>query len=310
MLCNSHLNKSIDARAPTHRILGSIAFAALPRNVHIVVRDPDNPARRIFAQAKCNNAPDDLPALAYAVERREVVTDGGEIIETAVPIFEPEPVHVRLDELMAPKRSREPAPDELERAAKWLRDRLANGPVGSILCAREGDQLLGRRWPDPGLPAADRNPIVLGRVKWWRETILKSRLGGSSNQVGFHGPWMFRLPNHAWPPAGDVVEAAHRAADEEDHLSPLSRVRDLASVASASSVEPAQKPQKPQNSEADWVADDPPSLANGVVSPDPADGDDLLGLIGSIIEPEKPFYVDSAGQASKDRPAELEEGDI
>ena len=60
------------------------------------------------------------------------------------------------------------------------------------------------------------------------------------------------------------------------------------------------------------VADETPSLGNGAVSPDPTDSADPLGLIGSIIEPERPFYVDPAGVASKDRPGcgELEEGDI
>jgi hypothetical protein len=242
MLCNSHLNKSIDARTPTHRILGSIAFAALPRNVHLVVRDPENEARRIFVQAKCNNAPDDLPALAYAVERREVVTDAGEVIETAVPIFEAEPVEVRLADLMGSKRSREAIQDQIDRATEWLGKRLVKGPVGSILCAQEGDKFLGRTWPDSKtpLPTEEREKFVLGRVKWWRVTILKDRLGGSSNEVGFHGVWMFRLPNHAWPPDDDAVKAAQQAA--EAAMNP--RTREVASVASVDPVEPAQKPQK------------------------------------------------------------------
>jgi hypothetical protein len=53
---------------------------------------------------------------------------------------------------------------------------------------------------------------------------------------------------------------------------------------------------------AENMAAKPPSLGNGVVSPGPADPADSLGLIGSIFEPEKPFYVDAAGVASKDRP--------
>jgi hypothetical protein len=215
MLCNSHLNKSIDARSPIHRIMGSIAFAALPRNVHIVVRDPENDARRIFAQAKCNNAPDDLPALAYAVERSEVVAPDGEVIETAVPIFEPEPVKIRLADLMAPKRDRETNRGEIERATQWLHTRLTNGPVGSILCAREGDQFLGRRWPDPRLPTVERRKQVLGRTKWWRETILKSRLGGESKRAGYNGPYLFRLPTQEWPPDPAAAVEAKRIDKEE-----------------------------------------------------------------------------------------------
>jgi hypothetical protein len=215
MLCNSHLNKSIDARSPTHRILGSIAFAALPRNVHLVVRDPENEARRIFAQAKCNNAPDDLPAHTYTVERREVVTAAGEVIETAVPIFEAEPVKIRLADLMTPRRDRESKRSEIERATEWLRKWLEDGPVGSILCAREGDQFLGRRWPERELPTEERRKRVLGRTKWWRETILKGRLGGESKRFGYGGPYLFRLPTHSWPPADAVAVEAKKADNEE-----------------------------------------------------------------------------------------------
>jgi hypothetical protein len=208
MLCNSHLNKSIDVRSPVHRIMGSIAFAALPRNVHIVVRDPENEARRIFAQAKCNNAPDDLPSMAYTVERREVEIDGGEIIETAVPVFEGELVKIRLGELMAPKRDRESNRSEIERATAWLGQRLAGSPVGSIVCAREGDAFLGRPWPGRTLPTEERRKIVLGRTKWWRERVLKPHLGGESKRAGYGGPYLFRLPTHSWPPdEAAVVEA-------------------------------------------------------------------------------------------------------
>jgi hypothetical protein len=215
MLCNSHLNKSIDARSPIHRILGSIAFAALPRNVHIVVRDTENEARRIFAQAKCNNAPDDLPALAYMVERREVVTDGGEVVETAVPIFAAEPVKIRLADLMAPRRDRGANRSEIDRATEWLKTKLEDGPVGSILCAKLGDLSLGRRWPDRKLPTQERRKLVLGRTKWWRETILKGRLGGESKRAGYNGPYLFRLPAHQWPPDPAAAVEASRVDKEE-----------------------------------------------------------------------------------------------
>jgi hypothetical protein len=126
-----------------------------------------------------------------------------------------EPVVVPLDALMAPKRSRGTTRNEIDRATEWLRKRLADGPVGSILCAREGDRLLGRRWPDLGLPAGERRKFVLGRTKWWRERILKSRLGGVSRRAGYNGPYLFRLPGHAGPPGGSAVVEATRADGEE-----------------------------------------------------------------------------------------------
>jgi hypothetical protein len=126
-----------------------------------------------------------------------------------------EPVVVPLDALMAPKRSRETTRNEIDRATEWLRKRLADGPVGSIHCAREGDRFLGRRWPELGLPTGERRKFVLGRTKWWRERILKSRLGGASRRAGYNGPYLFRLPGHAGPPAGSAVVEATRADSEE-----------------------------------------------------------------------------------------------
>jgi hypothetical protein len=125
------------------------------------------------------------------------------------------PVAVQLDALMAPKRSREITKNEIDRATEWLRTRLADGPAGSIVCAREGDRFLGRRWPELGLPMGERRKFVLGRTKWWRERILKSRLGGVSRRTGYNGPYLFRLPGHAGPPAGSAVVEATRADGEE-----------------------------------------------------------------------------------------------
>lgn len=61
-LANTHLNKSLEAKNIIHRITGSIAYVNIPRNVHVVFRDSENPEMRFFAQCKCNNSPDDLPA--------------------------------------------------------------------------------------------------------------------------------------------------------------------------------------------------------------------------------------------------------
>lgn len=134
MLCNSHLNKSVDAKTPMHRILGSVAYGNLARNVHLVTRDPDDPTRRFLAQAKCNNAPDDLPSLAFRVERREVEIAGGEMAETAIPVFESDPVSVNLQEIVNGKArgeggKRGPSPEKSARFAEWLWGRLQAGPV-------------------------------------------------------------------------------------------------------------------------------------------------------------------------------------
>ncbi|MEW4451180.1 hypothetical protein AB1L30_00655, partial [Bremerella sp. JC817] len=55
------------------------------------------------------------------------------------------------------------------------------------------------------------NKQVLGRVKWWRETILKKRLAGESKRAGFNGPYFFRLPETPWPPTPEAIREAERA---------------------------------------------------------------------------------------------------
>ena len=50
-LGNTHLNKSIDSKSPLNRISGSTAYGALPRNVHFVVKDPDNPKQQYSSNA-------------------------------------------------------------------------------------------------------------------------------------------------------------------------------------------------------------------------------------------------------------------
>lgn len=139
MLGNTHLNKTVDAKTPMHRISGSIAYGALPRNVHFVVRDPDDPMRRLIKQAKCNNAPDDLPGLAFRIEQRFIASARGEAIETAVPVFETEGVAVDLGAAIGgagiPTR-RGPEPKKTTAVAEALVDFLgARGepaPLGAI----------------------------------------------------------------------------------------------------------------------------------------------------------------------------------
>ena len=80
---------------------------------------------------------------------------------------------------------------------------------------------MGGLWPGPGLPPDDRPGRVLGRVKWWREKVLKDRLGGSVQKHGFQpATWFFRLPDHAWPPRDDAIEAACQIEEAEEASTP------------------------------------------------------------------------------------------
>jgi hypothetical protein len=141
---NTHLSKAPDARSPIQRITGSIAYANIPRNVHLIVRDPDDPDRRFWKQAKCNNGPDNLPALAYRIKRRDVPGEGGELVEAAVALFEEALHQIDLAEVMNGEKGRRgPQPVKSSRFARWLWDQLAAGQAVPVRDLVDGAREAG-----------------------------------------------------------------------------------------------------------------------------------------------------------------------
>jgi hypothetical protein len=99
-----------------------MAYGNLPRNVHFVLADPDKPDRMFFKQAKCNNAPRDLPAVAYSLMRADIPSAAG-AIETSYPVFEAETV--KVDDLQGAMSGRgKPTGARAITLAKWLLDYL------------------------------------------------------------------------------------------------------------------------------------------------------------------------------------------
>jgi energy-coupling factor transporter ATP-binding protein EcfA2 len=195
-VANTHLNKNIDAKTPLHRVSGSTAYGALPRNVHFCFPDPENPDRIFFKQAKCNNAPRDLPAVAYSLVRADVQSGAGEI-ETSFPVFEAETVKgVDLQEAVGASRkgrSTKPGPPKAHTLAQWLLNylRQAIHPIqkGVIYDAAGDAGLIGEygptgkdkklRWSDGYLlkRAFARVPMLQGDDAGWliEETKLDER---------------------------------------------------------------------------------------------------------------------------------------
>jgi hypothetical protein len=131
---NTHLNKSIDARTPVQRITGSIAYANIPRNVHIIVRDPEQPDRRFFKQCKCNNGPDNLDAIAFKIEQTFINDQDGTDIETAIPEFEEGLHKIDLASVMNGERGRRgPRPVKSSRIAEWLWEQLKAGQAVQVM---------------------------------------------------------------------------------------------------------------------------------------------------------------------------------
>jgi hypothetical protein len=190
LIGNTHLNKSVDINTPLHRISGSHAYGALPRNVHLVVRDPDNPNRRFFTQVKCNNAPDNLPSLAFEMIQTLIPGPEGDI-ETAFPVWDRDPVDLDVRAAMSPPESRrESGPSgRSQQIADWLIGYLreAGRPVQlrDIMSAAGGLNYIGERKRDPE-----------GRWKWSAPAILYRALelfprGGWAIEKSQDGPRTF-----------------------------------------------------------------------------------------------------------------------
>lgn len=115
--------------------LGGIAGTV--RAGFIVLEDPLDPARKVFAQFKNNLAPKQ-PSLAYRTEGYSVFLDDA-VIETSRVVWDGV-IEMTADELVAAQGK--PGPDAYARseAADFLRDILADGPVAS----KEVDQAAAR----------------------------------------------------------------------------------------------------------------------------------------------------------------------
>jgi hypothetical protein len=125
----SHLTKSGGAQAMM-RVTGSLAFVAAARAAYLVAEDPQDKARRLFLPLKNNIGPD-TAGLAYRIEPMKIPSATGPL-ETSRVVWEPEPVSVTADEVMAQSSTPEEA-SRLMEAVDWLQGVLRNGPVSSTV---------------------------------------------------------------------------------------------------------------------------------------------------------------------------------
>ncbi len=137
----THFSKGAGQSA-VNSFIGSIAFVAAARAAFIVTRDPENddPARRLFVQAK-NNLAIDSGGLAFRVEQRMV---GDDIVASAV-MWEGERITQTADEILAAGREGKDTPERTE-AEEFLRDLLATGPrpAAEVLAEAKGAGLAER----------------------------------------------------------------------------------------------------------------------------------------------------------------------
>jgi putative DNA primase/helicase len=113
----THLNKGGGTRA-LQRVTGSLVYTALARAAWLIVRDKDDPGRRLMLSIKNNLAPDPS-GLAYRITAdRRVEWEGETIRMTANEAL----ARDQEDEAPAPKRRR-----RAEDAADWLAAQFPDG---------------------------------------------------------------------------------------------------------------------------------------------------------------------------------------
>lgn len=263
------------------------------RACFVVATDPENETRRVLAPFKWNlNAPRP-PSIAWTMEPIPpdlVATilagcdhlsdeDKGKLATQLHRLAWAGKVDADADDLLraAARSERKSHQNEVDRATEWLRQRLADGPVGSVLCAREGDKAMGRPWPAPDSSHTqdEVQRRVLGRVKWWRETILKKRLEGETARAGYNGPYFFRLPDHItrglWPPTSEAIRAAQQADDSETRPAPPEDEPWSAPVEAVEAVEAVEETGRAQDSTVDSTGGEASRPSDGDEQPRPVE---------------------------------------
>ena len=186
----SHLNKA-GQQDVLMRVMGSLAFVAAARAAYAVVKDQDDPHRRLLLPLK-NNIGNDETGYAFSVEG--VTLPGG--IETCRVSWESEPVTVTADEAMAPAGGPEERSD-LDDCKEFLRGLLSDGPVPSKQVKADVDG-AGHSWA----------------------TVRRAQkaLGIVPEKEGMKGPWLWRLPPKVLKSPEDAHQKNMSTFGENEHL--------------------------------------------------------------------------------------------
>lgn len=119
-----HMNKSTHFKA-LYRGMGSVAFAAEARVIHVVVKE-DTSEKRLFIPIK-NNLVKTPKALAFSIV--------GDNSENATVEFDPTPIDIDADTMLSVEKREEAL--ALSEAKEWLNEMLQNGPVPSSTILKE-----------------------------------------------------------------------------------------------------------------------------------------------------------------------------
>jgi hypothetical protein len=171
---NNHLNKG--AGKALYRVLDSIAFVAVGRTVHLVIKDADNPDNRKLICDKTNIGSKPL-GLTYIVQKTWITDpETGEEIETSRICWGTQHIDESADEALG-----DPAePTHKDEAIDFLRKILANGPVpvATVEAEAQAARLLGESQP-------------ISQSKPFRSA--RNALGVITEKDGISGGWVWAL---------------------------------------------------------------------------------------------------------------------
>jgi hypothetical protein len=138
VLLITHLNKGSQTKALT-RVTGSLAYAALARAAWLLIKDQEDPARRLLLSIKNNLAPDPK-GLAFRIVEGRVEWEAEE-----VPMTANEALSAEQDQGRGERKAENPS--KVEQAEAWLADLFAEsgGSLSSDEVFRQGEAKGFRR---------------------------------------------------------------------------------------------------------------------------------------------------------------------
>jgi len=179
VLCigNTHLNKREGTKA-AYRILDSIAFTAVGRLVHLVIKDADNPDNRKFICDKTNIGHRPL-GLTFIIQPHDITSSKGEVIGTSRICWGTSYIDETADQAMTVDDKN---PTMTDAAVEFLKIVLADGPMAVADIEREA-------WAARELSESQH----LADSKPFRSACR--RLGIVTRKLGLEGGWQWSLPS-------------------------------------------------------------------------------------------------------------------
>jgi putative DNA primase/helicase len=186
----SHFNKSGQQDALL-RVMGSLAFVAAARAAYAVVKDQNDPQRKLFLPLK-NNLGRDVSGYAFTLETVWLADN----IETSRIVWEQEAVTITAEEAMEPPDNSEKR-TEFEDAKAFLQNLLCDGPVSSKQ-VRADTEGAGYSW------------VTIRRAQ--------KALGIEPAKDGMKGSWAWKLPEKVLNEAEDAHSKTMSTFGENEHL--------------------------------------------------------------------------------------------